>query len=170
MSYKDSVVGRVVWTVIRVWVGWQWLTAGWGKVVGPGSDVWVGSKAGVAVGGFLKGALAKTTGAHPDVQSWYAWFIQNVGMPNAKIFSYVVAYGEVLVGIGLIIGFLTVPALIAGILMNLNYMLAGTVGTNPILLAIAVLLLFIGPPAYYFAVDRLFWPWWRTWRPQRTRT
>ncbi len=170
MSYKNSLVAKVVWTVIRVWVGWQWLTAGWEKVTGPNSAVWVGSKAGVAMGGFLKGAMAKTAGLHPDVQAWYAWFIQNVVMPNARVWSYIIAFGELLAGLGLILGFLTVPALIAAALMNLNYLLAGTVSTNPVLLALEVILLFIGPPVWYFGLDRVFGPRWRTWRGTRVRT
>ncbi len=169
MSYKDSFIGKIVWTVLRVYVGWEWLTAGWGKITGPGSAVWVGDKAGVAMGGFLKGALAKTSGAHPDVQAWYSWFIQNVVMPNAKAFSYLIAFGEFLVGIGLIIGFLTIPALIAGSVMNLNYLLAGTVSTNPILLFLEIILLFVGTPVYYFGVDRLLSPWWRR-RREKVKT
>ena len=162
MSFKDNLIARVVWAVARIWVGWQWLSAGWGKVTGPGADVWVGSKAGVAISGFLKGAMAKTGGAHPDVQSWYGWFVQNVAAPNPKVFSYVIAYGEVLVGIALILGVLTVPALIAAALMNLNYLLAGAVSTNPVLLTLEILLLFIGAPIYYFGVDRFLFPWWRS--------
>lgn len=167
MAFKDSMIARVVWTVVRVWVGWQWLTSGWEKIAGPGSAVWVGNKAGAAVGGFLKGALAKTTGAHPDVQNWYAWFVQHVAMPNAKVFSYLVAYGEVLVGLGLILGLLTLPALIAGALLNLNYLLAGTVSINPVLLTLEAIMLIVGPSVWYYGVDHFFYPWWRRWR---TRT
>ena len=170
MSYKDSFLASIVWTVIRVWVGWQWLSAGWEKISGPGSAVWIGPKAGTAVGGFLQGAMTKAAGIHPDVQSWYAWFIQNVAVPNAKVFSYIISFGEVLVGIALILGLLTVPALIAGVLMNLNYLLAGTVSINPILLALEVILLFIGPAVWYFGLDRLFHPRWRKWRSARVRT
>ena len=170
MSYKNSLLAKVVWTVIRVWVGWQWVTAGWAKITGPESAVWVGSKAGVAMGGFLKGALNKSLGIHPDVQTWYAWFIQNVVMPNATVWSYIIAFGELLAGVGLILGFLTVPALIAAALMNLNYLLAGTVSTNPVLLTLEVILLFVGPPVWYFGLDQLVWPRWRTRRGTRVRT
>ena len=62
-----------LWLLLRVYVGYEWLMASWGKLVNPGS-VWVGEKAGVAVTGFLKGALAKTGGEHPDVQGGYGLF------------------------------------------------------------------------------------------------
>lgn len=56
-----------LWLIVRVYVGWQWLEAGWGKF---NSSGWNGNAAGAALQGFLKGALAKTAGDHPDVQGW----------------------------------------------------------------------------------------------------
>src|SRR3989344_5455608 len=120
-----------LWTVVRVYVGWQWLHAGWGKVTNP---AWVGSDAGSAVTGFLNGALAKTSGAHPDVSGWYAGFIQSVALPNASLISYLVTYGEILVGVALILGIFTGIAAFFGTFMNLNFLFAGTVSTNPFLL------------------------------------
>lgn len=168
MAFRESLTGIVIWTILRFWVGWQWLTSGWEKTFGSGREVWVGSKAGVAVTGFLKGALGKTTGDHPDVQAWYGWFVENIALPNAKIFSYLVAYGEFLVGIALVLGLLTVPALLAGAFLNLNYLLAGTVSTNPIMLTVAAILLFVGPAVYYIGLDRWFIPdFSRRWRSRR---
>lgn len=145
----------IIWTVLRVWLGYQWLTAGIEKVTGQG---WIGSKAGVSITGFLKGALAKATGEHPLVQEWYASFIKSFALPNAKAFSYLVAYGEILVGISLILGALTIVGLIAGAFMNLNYMLAGTTSTNPILYTVAILLMVAGTNAYILGLDRFILP------------
>ncbi|MDA8227496.1 MAG: DoxX family membrane protein [Desulfitobacterium hafniense] len=155
---------QVVWTVIRVYIGWEWLSAGIDKVFGATSAVWVGPQAGVAVSGFLKGALGKTAGQHPDVQWWYASFIKNVALPNAKIFGILVAWGELLVGLALILGFLTTLALLLGILMNMSYLLAGAVSINPILLFWEAVLLWAGAAAYYWGVDRFFLPHWKKWR------
>lgn len=141
----------ILWTVLRIWLGYEWISAGIEKISNP---AWVGSKAGVAITGFLKGALAKATGEHPLVQGWYANFVQNVALPNAKVFSYLVAYGEVLVGISLILGALTIVGLLAGAFMNLNYMLAGTTSTNPNLYTAAILLMAAGANAYVFGLDR----------------
>jgi uncharacterized membrane protein YphA (DoxX/SURF4 family) len=92
------------WLLVRLYVGWEWLVAGWAKV---GSDAWTGAGAGTALTGFLNGALAKTVGAHPDVQSWYAWFIKAAVLAHPVVWSYVVAWGELLVGIALIVGIFT---------------------------------------------------------------
>lgn len=164
MAWRESKLMQVVWTILRVYVGWQWLSSGLGKTFGSGSAVWVGPKAGTAITGFLKGALAKTTGAHPDVQWWYGGFISDIALPNATLFSYIVAWGEVLVGVGLILGFLTTIALFAGILMNFNYLFAGTVSINAFLLLLEALLIWAGAAAYYWGIDRAFLPRWKKWR------
>ncbi|MFW2488063.1 DoxX family protein [Clostridium chromiireducens] len=147
-----------VWTVLRIWLGYQWISAGLEKV---GNPAWVGSKAGTAVSGFLQGALAKSTGDHPAVQWWYARFVESFALPNAKIFSYLVAYGEVLVGISLIFGVLTIVGLIAGAFMNLNYLLAGTTSTNPILYTVAIILMVAGASAYKIGFDSLLVSYWK---------
>lgn len=154
MAFRQSLTGIFIWTILRVWIGWQWLTSGWGKVFGEGREVWVGNKAGIAITGFLKGALGKTAGEHPDVQAWYGWFINNIALPNAKILSYLVAFGELLVGIALLLGLLTVPALLGGFFLSLNFLLAGAVSMNPIFLTIEAILLLVGPASYSIGLDR----------------
>lgn len=125
------------WLPVRLYLGWGWLEAGWGKVQSP---AWVGSDAGAALTSFAQGALTKTGGAHPDVQWWYAWFLERAVLPNAEVWSYLVAYGELLVGAALIVGFLVGFSALFGMFMNLNFMLAGTVSVNPIWFVIGLLL------------------------------
>ncbi|MEH7331597.1 DoxX family membrane protein [Neobacillus drentensis] len=147
MRWYKTPLAAVVWTVLRVWLGLQWIEAGYHKLTG-----------GFAAGGFLKGALVNATGEHPAVQAWYADFLQQFAIPNVHIFNVLIPWGEMLVGIGLIVGLATIPALIAGAFMNLNFMLAGTTSTNPILYTAAMILLFAGTGAYYFGLDRFTVP------------
>jgi len=144
-----------VWLIVRCYVGWEWLTAGWEKVR---SSTWVGSQAGSALQGFLNGALAKAAGAHPDVQSWYAAFLHGVVIPNAAIFSYVVAFGELLVGIALILGIFTGIAAFFGSFMNMNYLMAGAVSTNPILFFLSLFLILAWRVAGWIGLDRFLLP------------
>lgn len=167
MAWREAKLMQVVWTVIRVYVGWEWFSAGLDKVFGASSAAWVGPKAGIAVKGFLEGALAKTGGQHPDVQGWYGSFIQNIALPNATVFGYAVAWGELLIGLGLILGCLTSLALLAAILLNMSYLLAGTVSTNPVMLFWEGVLLWAGAAAYYWGVDRVFLPRWKKWRLEK---
>lgn len=148
MKWYKTPIAAVVWTVLRIYLGYQWITAGFEKITG-----------GFDAGGFLKGALANATGEHPAVQAWYADFLQQFAIPNVDIFNVLIPWGELLVGIGLIVGLATIPALLAGAFMNLNFMLAGTTSTNPILYTIAMILLFAGTGAYYFGLDRFAVPY-----------
>ncbi len=155
--FKDSRTA-IFWLIVRLYVGWQWWEAGYGKVVGPGSDKWVGSHAGAAVQGFLMGALKKSSGAHPDVQSWYASFISNFALHHTVLFSYMVAYGELFVAIGLILGLFTGLAAFFGGVMNVNYLFAGTVSTNPVLLILEIPLILAWRVAGLIGVDRYLLP------------
>lgn len=152
------------WLVVRLYVGWEWLHAGWGKLNGG----WIGEKAGVALSGFIKGALAKTSGAHPDVQGWYGWFISNAVLPYADTWSSAIAIGETLVGVGLLLGVLTGIAAFFGAFMNMNFLLAGTVSINPIIGLLALGIMMAWKVAGYIGADRWLLPLLGTpWRPGR---
>ena len=145
-----------VWLVVRVYVGWSWLEAGWGKV---GGAAWTGDQSGTALAGFIKGALAKTAGAHPDVTGWYGAFLQNVVLPHVGFWSHLIAYGELLVGVALILGIFTGIAAFFGLFMNFSYMLAGTLSTNPILFALGICLIMAWRIAGYLGLDYFVLPW-----------
>jgi thiosulfate dehydrogenase [quinone] large subunit len=139
-----------VWAVIRIYLGWTWLTAGWGKVTNP---AWFGSDAGQAVTGFLKGAVARSQGDNPSVSLWYAWLVENIFLPNAQLMSYLVSVGEVLVGLALILGFLTGVSAFFGGVMNFSFLLAGTLSTNPVMFILATWLVLAWRVAGYYGLD-----------------
>ena len=152
-----------LWLILRVYLGWQWLQAGLGKI---GNPAWTGDNAGAAITGFVQGALQRAAGERPDVQGWYAWFLENIVLPNARLWSFLVTYGEILVGIGLILGAFTGIAAFFGSIMNASYLLAGTVSTNPILFAIATWLVLAWKVGGWWGLDRWLLPALGTpWRP-----
>lgn len=138
------------WLLVRVYLGWQWLHAGYGKLLNP---AWVGDDAGKAIGGFVNGALSKMLGDHPDVSSWYGYFLQNCVLPNAEAWSYVITFGEILVGLGLILGAFTFLSAFFGFFMNLNFLFAGTVSVNPQLLVLALLVMLASKVAGQVGLD-----------------
>ncbi|MGH2459858.1 MAG: DoxX family membrane protein [Chloroflexota bacterium] len=144
-----------VWLVIRLYAGYEWLVAGLEKL---GSPVWTGSQAGTAIAGFAAGALKKTAGNSPDVTGWYASFLQGVVLPNAAVWGWLISLGEMAVGIGLILGLFTGIAAFFGGLMNANYLLAGTVSTNPLLFILATWLVLAWRIAGYWGIDRWLLP------------
>lgn len=150
-----TTLKRLLFGAVRVWLGWQWLEAGLHKV---GAAAWTGENAGAAVAGFARGAIAKSVGESPVVQGWYANFLEGFVLPNSTLFGYLVAYGEVLVGIGLILGAFTGFAALAGALMNLNFMLAGTLSSNPILYTAAFIVIAGVNYAEYYGLDTYLRP------------
>ncbi len=151
------------WLLVRLYVGWEWLVAGWAKFNSP---LWTGDQAGAALQGFLNAALQKTAGAHPDVAGWYATFIHSFVLPNASVFSYLITYGELAVGIALILGVFTGIAAFFGTFMNLNYLFAGTVSINPLLFLLQLFLILAWRSAGWFGLDRYILPKLGTpWQP-----
>jgi len=84
--------------------------------------------------------------------------IQHVVLPNAGLFSFLVTWGEVAVGVGLLLGILTEIAAGFGVLMNLNYLLAGTVSINPILGMFGLFLCFAWRVCGWIGIDRWLLP------------
>ena len=143
------------WLIVRVYVGWQWLMAGWGKINSP---LWTGDKAGSALQGFLTAAVQKTAGAHPDVSAWYGWFLSHIAIPHAATMSYVIALGELLVGVALILGIFTGIAAFFGSFMNMNYLFAGTVSINPLLFLLQLFIILAWRTAGWLGLDRYVLP------------
>ena len=104
--------------------------------------------------GFAQGALQQTGGEHPQVTGWYAGFLENVVIPNAALFSYLVTFGEILVGLGLIAGLFTGIAAFFGGFMNASFLFAGTAGANPLMFILAILLMLAWRVAGYWGFDR----------------
>lgn len=145
----------IIWLVIRLYIGYEWLVAGWAKVTNP---VWMGPTAGPALQGFLMGSIKKTAGAHPDVSGWYAEFLKSFVLPNVTVFSNMVALGELLVGIALILGIFTGIAAFFGAFMNMNYLFAGTISTNPFMFLLQLFLIIGWRVAGFYGLDRYILP------------
>lgn len=145
---KENKVAMYVLTIIRIYLGWQWMTAGWGKITG-----------GFDASGFLKGAIGKATGDHPAVQSWWAAFLENVALPGSGFFTFFVAWGEFLVGIGLLLGTFTVFAALMGAVMNFSFLFSGTTSTNPQMVLLTIFILIGGMNAAKIGLDRWVIPY-----------
>ncbi len=139
-----------LWLIVRVYLGYTWFMAGWSKFHNP---KWIGDEAGTAITGFLHSALLKTSGEHPDVSGWYAYFIEHVVLPHTTLLSYLVTYGEILVGIALILGFLVGISAFFGAFMNFNFLFAGSVSVNPPMLILALILMLAWRVAGFLGID-----------------
>lgn len=139
-----------LWTVVRVLIGISWLQAGLHKVGDPG---WM--QTGDALKGFWAGALAIPDGGKSKIAfDWYRQFLQGLMDSGSYVwFAKLVAVGEVLVGVALIIGAFVGIAAFFGALMNWNYVMAGTASTNALLLVGAIALILAWKIAGYYGAD-----------------
>ena len=144
------------WLLVRLYVGYSWIDASLHKI---GDPKWVGD--GSALLGFWKGAVAVPAAPAKAAitYDWYRGFLQVLIDNNAQVFfGKAVAYGELLVGVGLIVGGFVGIAAFFGALMNMNFMLAGSASSNPVLFFLAVGLILAWKVAGYYGADRVLLP------------
>jgi len=152
-----------LWLVLRVWVGWQWVSAAQHKIFEP---AWVES--GFAVKGFWEKAVVIPEAGRPAIAfDWYRDFIQF--LLNAEAYTWfapLVAYGELLIGIALILGAFTGITAFFGAFLNWNFMMAGTASSNPMLFALSVGLILAWKVSGYIGADYYLLRWIGTpWTP-----
>ncbi len=159
---------RFAWlfVIIRVYLGWQWLTSGWGKATNPS---WVEN--GEALKGFWARAITIPEQGRPPIAfDWYRDFITY--MLNNEWYTWfgkLVAYGEILVGVALIVGAFVGIAAFFGALMNWNFIMAGAASTNAVLFTLAIILMLAWKVAGWYGLDRVLLPFLGTpWGRNRT--
>jgi len=146
-----------LWLIVRLYIGQMWLLAGYAKFNNP---AWIGESSGAGIAGFVAGALTKTGGAHPDVSSWYAWFLTNCVATAPELWANLITYGEIAVGLGLIFGVCTTFAATGGLLMNFSFLFAGTVSVNPLMILIQLPILLAHRVSGTIGVEKWFRAWW----------
>lgn len=142
---RENKIAAGILTVLRLYLGYSWMTAGYHKLTG-----------GFDASGFLKGAVANPVPG-PDgspVYGWYVNFLESFALPNADLFNFIIPLGEFLVGLGLILGCLTTAAMFFGLVMNFSFVLTGTVSHNPTDIFLGAIILFAGINAGYYGLDR----------------
>ena len=143
------------WLLVRVWLGYQWITASLHKVIDPG---WV--QTGESLKGFWISAVQLDQGKGPIAFDWYRSFIQYLlDLQAYTWFGKIVAYGELFIGIGLVIGAFVGFAAFFGALMNWNYIMAGAASTNGLLLLFALLLIMAWKTAGFLGADYFLLRW-----------
>lgn len=149
-----------LWLVARVYLGYQWILAGSHKVWG--ADRWIARDGpdGLGLKAFWDRAIAIPAQGTPAIKyDWYRTFLTYMDDNGwYHWFSWVIALGEMTVGVLLIIGAFTGLAALAGATLNFNFMLAGSASTNPVLFILAILILFGWKVSGWIGVDRWLLP------------
>jgi len=148
--WRENKYAAGVVLLLRLYIGWLWLEAGWHKITG-----------GFDATGFLTRAVEnpvadKATGA--AVYPTYTAFIEHFALPNVKLINFLIPWGEFLIGLGLILGALTIAATFFGLMLNFLFLFAGTVSTNPWMLLLGALIFIAGANAGAYGLDRFLMP------------
>ena len=115
---------------------------------------------GEALKGFWTNAVAIPEQGHAAITyDWYRTFLQTLLDNEAYTwFAPLIVFGEMAVGIGLLLGILTGFAAFFGSFLNMSFMLAGSASTNPIMFTLAVGVMIAWRVAGYYGVDRWLLP------------
>ena len=149
--FRQNKYAALVWLLLRLYLGITWLTLGIGKMTG-----------GFNAEGFLRNAVANPVMREGSmVYPNYVAFLEHVALPYVDVINVMIPLGEVLVGLGLIVGVLTCYAAFFAIVMNMSFLMAGTVSTNPWMIALSFFLLVAGANAGRYGGDRWVLPYIR---------
>ncbi len=141
---------------IRLFLGYDWIHSGWEKLVNP---AWM--QTGVAVRAYWERAIqvplppARPPITYPAYRSFVQYMLDN-GWHTW--FAKFVVVGELLVGIGLLVGGLTAIAAAFGLLMNFSFVYAGTASTNPTLIILEAVIIYGWLVAGWWGLDRFLLP------------
>jgi thiosulfate dehydrogenase [quinone] large subunit len=136
--------------IIRVWVGWQWLSSGWGKFNNP---KWLDT--GEALQAYWLNAVKIPEQGRPPISfDWYRSFIQMLlDTESYTWFSKLIVFGEIAIGVALVLGAFVGIAAFFGGFMNWNFIMAGSASSNGLLFALSVLLILAWKVAGYYGLD-----------------
>ena len=149
--FRENVWAAVAITLLRIYVGWEWMHHGWEKMTG-----------GFDATGFLNNAVTKPVADRATQEVLfpnYTYFIEHFALPNVKLINFLIPVGEFLIGVGLIVGGLTLTAAFFGMLLNFLFLFAGTVSTNPWLLLLGMIIFVAGANAGRFGIDTYVFPY-----------
>ncbi len=155
-----------LWLLLRLYLGWTWLSSGLEKLENPG---WYST--GEALKGFWERAVqVPEAPARPPIAfDWYRGFIQFLLDSSAYTwFAKVIMTGELLIGITLILGAFVGISAFLGAFLNWNFMMAGTASINPLMFVFTILLILAWKTSGWIGLDRWLLPALGTpWSPGR---
>jgi thiosulfate dehydrogenase [quinone] large subunit len=153
-----------LWLPVRLFMGWSFIDASMHKLQSP---AWMST--GAALKGYWTSAVAiSDTGTGLITYDWWRQFLQ--AMLDAQAYTWfakVVAVGEFLVGLGVLVGGLVGIAAVFGVTMNVAFLLSGSASTNPVLLLAGISLILAWKVAGWIGADRFLLPLLGTpWQPR----
>src|ERR1039458_8380747 len=111
----SSKEASILWLIVRLFVGEQWIAAGVSKLWGAENPSFM-HNGGAGLAGFAKGAIAQSTGPYAQVHyNWWVHFLHGFVIPNASWIAKCVAISEFAIGIAIVLGLFTGLSAFAGV-------------------------------------------------------
>jgi len=163
-----------IWVPVRLFLAMMWLAGGLHKLFeykavkgdlfgfqgiewGVMNKSWMLSS--TAIKGYWDNAVKLTDGKGSITFDWYRSFLQFlIDTKSYEWFSKVIVFGEIAVGLGLLVGALVGIAAFFGASMNMAFLLAGTTSSNPVLLILSIIIVLAWKTAGYWGLDRFLLP------------
>ena len=147
----QGILARAALVLLRIYLGVIFLAAAWPKLREDFTPALIGFVENI---GLERG------------HAFYRPFLEEVVLPNASLFASLVSWGELLVGVSLVLGLMTRLSAAAAILLTLNYMFAKgswfwTPSSNDAAFVAISLALLIGAAGRTLGLDALLarrWP------------
>jgi len=148
----SNIMFKSLVVLMRVLIGVGWCLAGLTKITGKTGEVsWYGQPT-VFLTEYLTKALDK-----PNVPEFYKSFIHNVALNHVKFFNYTIPITQLIIGICLIIGIMTLPAIFVCLFMQINFILSGNMNLLSLTLYTSAFgLILFRKDALILSLDRYF--------------
>jgi thiosulfate dehydrogenase [quinone] large subunit len=156
-KYSGLLSPETAWALLRILLGLFFMRTGFEKL---------GNFDGKALTATLTSWINGGGQIPPDPNLWYVNFLKGIVIPHASLFAGLVTYGEILVGIALVLGLATSIVALIGAFLNANYYFAAaqtgasTQGINALFIVVQ-LLFALACVGQYYGVDwfllRLIW-------------
>jgi thiosulfate dehydrogenase (quinone) large subunit len=148
----DNPIFKSLVVLIRVLFGTGWFLAGLTKITGKTGEVSWYDQPMVFLTEYLKEALDK-----PNVPEFYKGFIDGIALNHVYFLNYTIPITQIIMGICLIIGFMTLPAIFICLFMQINFILSGNMNLLSLTLYTSAFgLLFFKNDALILSLDRYF--------------
>ncbi len=138
-------MSSILLLLFRLYLGYTFLTHGWQKISG----------------GFDATDFLQVPIKNLGVEGWWASFLESVALPNIDLFNILVPWRAFLIGLGLILRYLTITATFFGAVMNFSFLFSEVANLNALMTLLAVFILVGGANTGKFSVDRWVLPYIR---------
>ncbi|CAM4030941.1 hypothetical protein PAAL109150_05980 [Paenibacillus alkaliterrae] len=90
-----------------------------------------------------------------NVPQFYKYFLENIALESVGFLNYAIPIVQVIVGISILLGLLTIPSILVCLFMHINFILSGNMNLISLVLYTSAFSLLLGRNyIYLFSLDQ----------------